>query len=153
MSEKIASVRIQVGCMFDIFVSFGISKCKFLSRLVLVCLRFVQFSRLSKKSCDQIKNVRVSAACFVPSQREIFQKGSYDENCVWTNLAKLYLAKKLTKRNCCTRESYHRTVTKNRLRRITNIQLHLPYSKNQTIFVHSYIVVYFTPRWKKRKTR
>lgn len=87
-----------------------------------------------------------ASAPHVLFRREIFQEGSYDENCVWTNLAKLYLAKKLTKRNCCIRESYHRTVTKNRLRKITNIQLHLPYSKNQIIFIHSHIVVYFTPR-------
>lgn len=80
MSEKIASVRIQVGCIFDIFVSFFISKCKFLSRLVLVCLRFVQFSRLSvcrKKSCDQIKNIRVIAACSFSSQRESFVRLSF----------------------------------------------------------------------------
>lgn len=85
VAEKIASVRIQVG-IFDVFASFaspcevGISKRKFLSRLVLDCLRFVQFSRLSvcrKKSCDQIKNVRVSAARSFSSQREIFVRLSF----------------------------------------------------------------------------
>lgn len=52
MSEKIASVRIQVGCIFDIFVSFFHFQVQIFiaigTRLFTICPIF-SFVRLSKK--------------------------------------------------------------------------------------------------------
>lgn len=133
----------------QIFIAIG-------ARLFTICpiFSFVEKKLWSNKKCSRQRRMFF----FVATRNfrsAIFQKGSYHENFVWTNLAKLYLVKKLTKKK--NKKLLHqRFVSSHRHQKSTSQDYQYPapfaiFQKSNNLRPFLYRRLFYTERWKKEK--